>query len=427
MDRSQTNSQSLYKKKLRTLKKNLKLFFVPAFLISCSTYKTEIAATKSLVKQGQISEAIEVMKPNALKEDRDQLVHTLEYATLLQIAGRYKESNDFFLKADDLAEKVDYYSVTKIAASIVTSEEALQYKGEAYEKILINCMMAFNFLMLGETDNAIVQARRMNDKINLIRVNARPDYELNPFAFYLSGILFEIEKDFDNSYISYAKAFEIDPSNPMIKSDLIRVSKKSNRIDEYKKWKALFQDVADDPDFYNKKKGSLLVFFLQGWGPERDFSQFDRRFPKLYPSTSLTSHSQVYVNQAAQTPISQNVYDVQQASIQSFDADYSWMVTRKIGAMVGKEIIADQVRQKNEGLGLLLWIAMFVSDRADLRQWSTLPQSIHLNRFYLDPGTYKVKSQGMDRAGQQTSEQMPEMDVEIKSGKTNFLFWRSLK
>ena len=78
-------------------------------------------------------------------------------------------------------------------------------------------------------------------------------------------------------------------------------------------------------------------------------------------------------------------------------------------------------------MGAVAWIAMNVADQADLRQWSTLPESLQIARMPVKPGKYKVKALGLNGAGYQTSEQMPEREVEVKPGRKAFINWRSVR
>ena len=77
------------------------------FLVGCSTYQTKMAGPRNLIKEGRFTEALEQLKPLAEKDDRDQLVYLLDYATALQMSGQHKESVQAFLKADKIAEIVD--------------------------------------------------------------------------------------------------------------------------------------------------------------------------------------------------------------------------------------------------------------------------------------------------------------------------------
>ncbi len=48
---------------------------------------------------------------------------------------------------------------------MLLSAGMVQYKGENFEKVLINAMLAINFLMEGKQDGARVETRKLNDKL----------------------------------------------------------------------------------------------------------------------------------------------------------------------------------------------------------------------------------------------------------------------
>ena len=146
-------------------------------LASCATYQDKVKESRSELKDGQIQAALDHLKPLADQDSRDQLVYLMDYGTALQIAGRYKESIDVLLKADKLVELNDYHSISNTAMATLGSETMEQYKGDSYEKILINAMLAMNYIMLGQFDDAAVEARRVNEKINKFRLDGRKNYE----------------------------------------------------------------------------------------------------------------------------------------------------------------------------------------------------------------------------------------------------------
>jgi hypothetical protein len=407
-------------------------------LSSCATYQGKVEKPQQLLKEGNFSEAIEQLKALAEKPGDDQLVYLMEYGTALQMAGQFRESTQVFLKADRLADQVEYHSVTNLTLATLGSEEMIQYKGESYEKLLINASLALNYVMMGQFDDALVEARRINEKINKIRREGRENYEQSPFAHYLSGLLWESDQKFDDAYISYEQSYKLDATNPFLPGDLIRGAKKARREDSYHKWKKEFSTVKEDPNWYDKSKGEVVVIIEQGWGPKKGFSPTERRIPKLYPVPSLTQNvrAELYAganrNPAAPAkPLgaekSQMVYNVEQVAIKTLDADYGWMVARKVGAFAAKEVVADQIRQKNELLGMLAWIGMHASDRADLRQWSTLPQSVQMVRFWASPGTYNLTLQGLDGSGNPTADRKENVPVQVKPGRKSFYFWRTIR
>ena len=64
-------------------------------------------------------------------------------------------------------------------------------------------------------------------------------------------------------------------------------------------------------------------------------------------------------------------------------------------------------------------------DRADLRQWSSLPQTIQMKKFNLKPGKYTAHLQGLDASGNPTAESK-DVEFTIQNQKTNFINWRTL-
>jgi hypothetical protein len=220
----------------------------------------------------------------------------------------------------------------------------------------------------------------------------------------------------------------LDSSNPFIRSDLIRAAKNARRDEAYKKWKAEFSEIAEDPSWYDRGHGELVIIFQQGWGPEKQMAPGQYRFPKLYRVPSVTQTLKVIVSsdEGSKEQITQGIYDVAQAAITTLNDDYGALVARRTGALVSKAVMADQIRQKNQLLGSLAWIAMNVSDQADLRQWSSLPSLIQLAKFRMKPGIYKLKLNGLDNSGNPTADQT-EVEIKIIAGRKTFYNFRALR
>lgn len=369
---------------------------------------------------------MEKLQPLAETPSDDQLVYLLDYATALQIAGKLSQSNQVFIKADKMTDINDYHSVSNITASALTSEEMIQYKGESFEKFLINTMLAINFAVLGQKDEALVECRRINEKLSKMKFDGRKSYELSPFAHYLSALLWESGDRLDDAYIAFEKAYKLDPSNPFIAADLIRSSKRARRDDTHKKWKSYFSSVQEDPRWYDNSSGELVVIFQQGWGPVKQPRPENRRFPMLVPNSSETQQARVTIEGAGSFE-SQLVYDISRVAIKTLNDDYGALAARRLGGMIAKDIAADQIRQKNELLGAVAWVAMHVSDRADLRQWSTLPAGIQLIRVPLRAGNYKIQVEGIGFSGSLTGEGTGPQQVSIRPNRKTFINFRSLK
>jgi uncharacterized protein len=399
---------------------------LPFLLCACASYQSEVSGPREMLKRGQFSEALEKFKVLSEKEGRDQLVMLMEYATALQIAGRYKESSEVFLKADKMVDMNDYHSISNITAATLGSETMIQYKGESYEKFLLNTMNAINYLMMNQLDDALVEARQINEKINKMRMDGRDPYEQSPFAHYLAGVLWEAERKFDDAYIDYEATYKLNATNPFLPTDLLRSAKLSRREESFDKWKKEFPDIKLDPKYLEKSTGQLVVIYQQGWGAEKRQRPGQYRFPALFPVFSETKRALVEIEGFA--PIkTEDIYNITAVSIRILEKDFGALVARRTGGIVAKAIVADQIRQKNALAGDLAWIAMNLADRPDLRHWSLLPESIQMARIPLKSGKYKVKIQGLNNSGEATADSLETREIEIKPGKITFLNWRSLR
>ena len=167
------------------------------------------------------------------------------------------------------------------------------------------------------------------------------------------------------------------------------------------------------------------MIYQQGWGAEKTTRPGQYRFPALRSVYNKTTGAQISIeNQKPEN--TQMVYDVDRVAIETLEKDYGSLVARRVGGIAAKAVVSDQIRQKNQLLGDLTWIAMNLTDRADLRQWSTLPSSFQIAKIYLKPGTYKIKLEGLDSTGVFTGENL-EKEITIKANNNTFLNWRSLQ
>lgn len=402
--------------------------FLTFNLFGCATYQGKVATARNALVERNYDKALADFQALANEQNGDQLVFLLDYATALQVAGQYKESNKYFLKADKLAEQLDYQSISRQAGSLLLSEEMNQYKGDTFEKIFINAYMAMNYLEVGEFDDALVEARRINEKFIKYRSEEKKAYELNSFSKYLSAVIWESTKNYDDAYIAYNEAYKIDSSISNIQKDLIRSAKLSRRMDTYQDLKKKFPDVKDDTSWYDKTKGELIVIYQQGWGP-RKFEPYynDFHLPDLAPVRSLTRFASLKIEGIDSTFNSGLIYDVQSAAIQTLKDDLAPLLAKRIAARAAKIAAAKELKKNNEALGTLSLLAMTIADRADLRQWSMLPESIQIIRVPLEAGKYKFSIRGLSEHLQPTVEGLESQEIEIKKGQKKFVVWRSLK
>lgn len=391
------------------------------FFIGCASYQSKVKRARTHLSNGENQAAVKILELKASEESRDQVIYMLDYALALHQAKDYKKSSEAFITADKLAEWKDYISLSRQAGSLLLSERMTKYRLERFENLLINVFLALNFTVQGEFDEALVECRRIDEKFNQMRMDGEAK-EKNFLARYLSAMVWEAQGNWDSAYIDYKNAYNIYSSFKYLQEDLVRSAWRSRRYEEMKKWQKKWPQIKI-AKIRNKSKeeGELVFIYQQGWIPRKRPHYEDHRFPTLsrVPAGIRQAYMEIDGKEYERTDL---MYDVASQAVDMMKREYSYLVAKKLAGFVAKEVVADQIRQKNEGLGALALLAMHVADQADLRQWSTLPESFQISRISLPPGEHSIKLFGL---GPEGKTEMKSMKVEIKKGKKTFITHRT--
>lgn len=404
----------------------LSLLIWLCLLSSCATYPTQNLPALSAFYNGDFEKSALTLEKPSQEDTKDQLLYLLDRGMALQLSGRYKDSYKDFLKADKMSEVKDYTSLSTEAATLFTSDNIKQYKGEDFEKVLISAYLAIDYLLNGEFEDALVECRRVNEKLYKYKYEAKRDYEQNPFARYLSAVIWEASGKLEDAYIDYKETAKLAPEFPYLKYDLMRLSKQLSRPEDLKIWNKRYGDLEVPSRKEESKNGEVILIYQQGKSAVKQPNPASPRFPKFFPRYSQTQSARLEIAGAGSAQLSEKIYSVSDVAIKTLDDAYADLIAKRAVGIAAKAVVADQVRQKNELLGMLTWIGLNAIDQADIRHWSTLPESLQFIRMHIPPGAHKVKVLGLDSSGNPSGEQK-EFDVIAVAGKKNFLTWRSLK
>ena len=404
------------------------IFFVSGWW-GCSSSRMSHREPDRLFMEGRFNEAAQRLEEDLKKaggeKSADYLLYLLDIGLARHAAGEYEESNRVLLQADRLAEIKDYTSLSEEAGTLLTSENVKDYRAEDFENVLINVYLAMNFALLGKTEDAMIEARRVNRKLYLMVSEGKRNYKQNIFAHYLIALMYEMQDDDDNAFISYKKVFEIDPTLGFLKKDLARLALRAGRQDEIERF--IKEGVLSRDDVGEAKKelkkqknqGELIVLFQNGLSPIKRPHPSFHKVPKFFPRYNPVSALEIYVGEqkTAETLV---LEDIEQTAIQNLDEKYAGLIAKRVGGVVVKEVVAEGVEQATDSpvVGLLTRIALHASDQADIRSWNLLPKSLQMARVWLEPGEHalRLQTQGVDKKH--------EAKVTIKKGQKAWLNWR---
>ena len=391
---------------------------------ACGNYTHTTRAARDEYYSGKCAEAAERLKKGADEEGKDQLLYLFDRATALHCAGQYEEAIKEFRRADKLADISDYTSLSKEAATLVTNDKIIQYKGEDFEKVLINQFLAMDYLMLGNLEDAQVENRRVNRKLYLMITEGKRKYKLNPMAKYLSALIYESEGHYNDAYIDYKAVYELAPDLPYLREDLWRGAWKSGMHEDMERWATTFGlTPADTKAIQAAAKRPEIVMLLEvGQAPEKVPHPNWRALPKFVPRNNPVVYADIEVEGLVPNR-SHLLFDVEGTAIKDLDEKFAGLIAKRVGGVVVKEVIADKVgRQTDPILGQLLRFGMHAADQADLRSWQTLPQNFQVFRGRVDAGkAYKIKILPRDGGGA-TQGAETEKVVQVPGGASTKVF-----
>jgi len=100
----------------------------------------------------------------------DAILYYLDKGMTAHYAGDYTTSNDLLQKGDRAIEDAYTKSVTQSIGSFIVNDNTVAYAGEDYENLYLNIFNALNYYHEGNLSDAMVEIRRMEEKLQQLKV-----------------------------------------------------------------------------------------------------------------------------------------------------------------------------------------------------------------------------------------------------------------
>jgi len=416
----------------------LAVIFVPA-AAGCATF-TDYPRQMAPVRR-QFEAGAAVSAADALSNARqDPLCSLLERGMMLHGAGQCDASNKSLFGAERIITEFDERAVisardaTTGAMTFVLNEKAAPYRGQGFERVLVNTYMAFNFLIMGDLTGARVEVRKAYERqqqeadrharaLEQARVQASSNsidldggiqevnrrygaanraaervqnaYQ-NAFTYYLSSVVYELNGEINDAYIDCKSAIELRPDASCVRRDLIRFARRLGFHDEVAAWRERFGDVTEPPEGY----GSILVVFEQGMVPVKNEvklpipTEFGILFVALptynvYPGCGPTMDISVDGRLLGRT---QMMADIEGMAARDLHDKLPVLFVKQAIRTAAKGIAAKQLYDDDQVAGILVsTFGTLITEQADLRGWITLPRDIQVSRVWVRPTVRAVR------------------------------------
>ncbi|TGL61317.1 hypothetical protein EHQ58_05945 [Leptospira ognonensis] len=356
-------------------------------LISCSSAarleNTRASVRSDFFNNRLDSAASKLFNQYSNAADKDVLLALMEAGVVLHTKGDYKKSNDIFKEAAQVAENIKV-SATGEIASFVLSDNASNFRGENFERVLIYFYLSLNSTLLREYEEAKRYLRKLDFEQKELYLTEAENKQ-NGMARFLDAIISEHLEKYEDARVQYKnltahlgkeEEILINQYGFALKSN---DSKTARAVEgKLKNTKIAFNSKLE-PAKYSKEMGELIIINQAGIaarkksrGKLKESPEFETALraavevaaqsdsslasnitgvllaigeaenpiPKFEKSESEDQKEQtIYINdkEIATTHI---FNDYSKTSMDTFNSNYDAMVTKNVASLATKIVIA---------------------------------------------------------------------------------------
>ncbi|MDR2552165.1 MAG: hypothetical protein LBD31_03230 [Treponema sp.] len=140
-------------------------------MVSCATADPFIPVD-ALVDRERFSGSVETLetKSKSLYRKKDRVLYFLDKGLLSHYAENWEESSVLLEEGERAIEENFAVSVSQEIGALILNDRSREYDGEDYEDIYLNAFNALNYYHRNNMEEALVEIRRMNNKLRDLSV-----------------------------------------------------------------------------------------------------------------------------------------------------------------------------------------------------------------------------------------------------------------
>jgi hypothetical protein len=371
-------------------------------------------------------------------KNRNRLLYYLNRGYVSWMLNDYQHSVDYLNTAENI---IDDYSMHlgAEALALIANPMVKPYRAEDFETVMVNCFKAINYMQLDEREDAMVECRRINLKLNNLNdkyQDHKNRYQRDAFAHTMMGLLYDANGDYNNAFIAYRNALEVYETDytqnfnvqppRQLKLDILHTAYIlgfSEELNSYERKFGMKYTPAKKPDaemiffWMNgfcpvkdewsinftviRGTGGLVTFvneglglsfpFLLGSSEKESFSDLKLiriAFPK-YAERKPASASAVITSGTASYPL-ELVEDINAIAFKTLNDRFMREMAGSLLRVAAKQALEELTRKEDKNAGAVLSIVNAVTEKADTRNWQSLPHGISYARIPLTGGDNKL-------------------------------------
>lgn len=382
-----------------------------------------------------------------LYKEKDAALYFLDKAALLHDAQQPAQSDAALSSAQDVIDQLYAKSVTGALGTLLINDLTTPYYAAPYENALTFFYRGMNFLQLNNLSAALVEARKAVFYLDHLRGAKSSGYRDDAFVQYFASLVFESGGQRDDARISRQNAlnayqrngwpepdFPVPPNAdklgeilifhyngllPLLKSQTMQVG-----------WDKLLVWASSpaEGESVNPQVQNAIMAGLTGRAVTVAYPVLEKQ-PYQVQTSFITADGLFMQNTQKVQDTSALVEDYLQERMPGLLFRLATRAVIKQTAVVQARHAAAQAANDDtvgELAGMFVNFLGALSEKADTRQWFTLPAEVRLSRIFVKPGTHEIKIWFKDGYGNIIGGQNLG-SVRVRAGERVFLHCRTAK
>jgi len=387
---------------------------VLALFFSCATSDPYVQVDQ-LVDQENFSKSTGVLEERrkSIYREKDRVLYFLDKGMLAHYAEDYTESSTLLQAGERAIEENFSVSVTQEVGTFILNDTTREYDGEDYEDIYLNVFNALNYYRQGEMEGALVEIRRINNKLRNLSVKygvlmtnmqkmamekgaevppnpeAPVNFNNSALARYLGMLFYRGVGNMDSARIDQQQLRVAIADAPA----LYKNSVPSSVADELTipRGMARLNVLAFTGRSPVKTEEVTRIFLGTGW--------IKIALPVMTPRPSRISSVRVTLDSGESLTLDL-LEDINAVVDATFSQKKNLIYTKSVvrasikGATAAALNAASEKSEENKGLFFLLGLGSQIwaeaSEKADLRIARYFPGKAYVGGINLEPGTYSL-------------------------------------
>ena len=327
---------------------------------------------------------------------RDRAQYLLNRGRLKSLAGDIGGSIDDLQAAKKIMASLQAVSVSENLSAATINETLRSYTGTPSERVMVHTLLAHNYLRRGSLDSARVEMLQADVTMQEIADADSLSGQLAS-AHFTSGLIYEINDEWDNAMISYRRAAKIMDKRqqslpPALQDSLLQVSFRQGLEEEYEGYVERFNRKAIALD---NGDAELIVIYADGnvstirqqtlsmYSPEHN--QYLTVAIPYYPPANYRPQF-FTVNVDGGYHRTHVLEDIEQLARDDLSDELPRITATALARAALKYNAITNAEKQNEFAQALVNVAAIFTESADMRSWNMLPSTLQIARIRLKQG-----------------------------------------